>query len=74
LRDLYFKAGIQEFWLTDVRDGTLSFEILERTSQGYVPIVPVDGWKASKVFGKKFQLQQTTDPLGHPLFVVAVAD
>jgi Uma2 family endonuclease len=74
LRDLYFKAGIQEYWLADVRDGALSFEILQRTPEGYVPTAPSEGWIASGVLGKKFQLQRTTDPLGHPQFVVAVAD
>src|SRR5882724_6954928 len=60
LRDLYFKAGIPEYWLVDVRDGALSFEILQRTSEGYVAAAAVDGWVASKVFGKKFQLEQKT--------------
>ena len=74
LRDLYYKAGIQEYWLVDVRDGALSFEVLQRTPESYVPVSAVDGWLASKVFGKKFQLQKRTDPLGHPQFVVAVSD
>lgn len=72
LRDLYFKAGIAEYWLVDVRDGALSFEILQRSPEGYVAVPAVDGWIASKVFGKKFQLQKTSDPLGHPLFAVVV--
>lgn len=74
LRELYFKAGIPEYWLVDVRDGAMSFEILQRTSEGYVGVPAVDGWIASKVLGKKFQLRKETDPLGHPQFVVAIAD
>jgi Uma2 family endonuclease len=74
LCDLYFKAGIAEYWLVDVRDGALSFDILQRTPEGYVPVLAADGWIVSKVFGKKFQSQKQTDPLGHPQFVVAVAD
>jgi Uma2 family endonuclease len=74
LRDLYFKAGIQEYWLVDVRDGAMSFEILQRTPEGYVSVAAADGWIASKVLGKKVQLQKKVDPLGHPQFVVAVAD
>lgn len=74
LRDLYFKAGIQEYWLVDVRDGAMLFEILQRSPEGYVPVAAVDGWVASKVLGKKFQLQKKDDPLGHPQFVVAVAE
>jgi hypothetical protein len=30
-------------------------------------------WVSSKVVGKKFQLQKS-DPMGHPQFMVAVAD
>jgi Uma2 family endonuclease len=74
LRDLYFKAGIPEYWLVDVREGMMSFEILQRTPEGYVSVAAADGWIASKVLGKKFQLQKNVDPLGHPQFVVAVAD
>ena len=72
LRDLYCKAGIQEYWLVDVRDGAMSFEILQRTPEGYVAAPAMNGWVASKVLGKKFQLQKKTDPMGHPQFVVAV--
>ena len=74
LRDLYFKAGIQEYWLVDVREGAMLFEILQRTPEGYVAVPSVDGWIVSKVLGKRFQLQKSDDPLGHPQFVVAVAD
>jgi Uma2 family endonuclease len=74
LRDLYFKAGVLEYWLVDVREGAMSFEILQWTPEGYVAAPVVDGWVASKVLGKKFQLQNKTDPLGHPQFMVAVAD
>ena len=52
----------------------MSFDILGRTPGGYVPVPSVDGWIPSKVLGKKLQLQRKTDPLGHPQFVVAVAD
>ena len=74
LRDLYFKAGIPEYWLVDVRDNAMSFDILQWTPEGYVATPVVDGWIASRVFNKKFQLQKKTDPLGHPQFVVMTAD
>jgi Uma2 family endonuclease len=74
LRDLYWKARIPEYWLVDVRDGVLSFEILQWTPEGYVAGPVVEGWIASKVFGRKFQLQKKVDPLGHPQFVVLVDD
>lgn len=30
------------------------------------------GWLRSNVFDRSFQLTQTTDPLGHPLYVLNV--
>ena len=74
LRELYWKAGITEYWLVDVREGMMSFEILQWTREGYVSVPPDDGWIRSKVLGKKFRLQKKTDPLGHAQFVVEAAD
>jgi len=74
LRELYWKAGVTEYWLVDARDGKLAFEILQWTPTGYVAAPADDGWIASEVLGKKFQLQQKADPLGHPQFFVLSAD
>jgi Uma2 family endonuclease len=68
LRDLYWKAGIAEYWLVDAREGKQSFQILQFTPQGYVPAVAEAGWLPSQVLAKKFQMQQKSDPLGHPQF------
>jgi Uma2 family endonuclease len=74
LRELYWKAEIAEYWLVDVRDGKIRFEILEHTPSGYVATASTDGWLQSRVLGMKFQLQQSTDPLGHPQFFVNVSE
>jgi Uma2 family endonuclease len=74
LRDLYWRAGVTEYWLVDARDGHLAFEILQHTPNGYVSTPAVGGWVASTVLDKKFQLQQRPDPLGHPQFFVVWAD
>jgi len=74
LRELYWKAGIAEYWLVDAREGKLSFEILQFTPEGYVATLATDGWIQSKVLGKKFQLRQEIDPLGHPQFFVISRD
>jgi Uma2 family endonuclease len=74
LRDLYHRARIVEYWLVDVRDDSLVFEILQWTPEGYVAVPAVEGWIPSRVFGKKFKLQKQSDPLGHPQFVVLASD
>jgi Uma2 family endonuclease len=71
LRELYWKAGMLEYWLVDAREGKRSFQILQLTPEGYVDTPAADGWVLSKVLGKQFQLQEKTDPLGHPQFLVA---
>jgi Uma2 family endonuclease len=65
LPDLYCQAGVPEYWRVDAR-GTLTFEILHRTDNGYVSAVDPDGWCRSKVFGRSFRLIQSADRLGRP--------
>src|SRR5438445_8120132 len=72
LRELYWKAGIAEYWLVDVRKDVPQFDILRHSPEGYASTDAVDGWFSSGVFGHSFQLVRQTDPLGHPLFVVNV--
>jgi Uma2 family endonuclease len=72
LRELYWKAGVPEYWLIDVRDGALSFEILSHAADGYVSTVAENRWMRSNAFGRKFQLERRSDPLGHPQFIVLV--
>ncbi len=74
LRDLYARAGIPEYWLVDVREARQSFEILYLTPEGYVSGADAGDWIQSRVLGKKFQLQQRSDPLGHPQYFVKSAD
>lgn len=74
LRELYWKAGIAEYWLVDARDGKLSFEILRLTPDGYAATAAMEGWVSSNVLGNKFQVQQKIDPLGHPQFFVVWAE
>jgi Uma2 family endonuclease len=66
LRDLYWRAGITEYWLVDVRSAIPRFDILRHTKDGYVATEAQDGWLFSTVLGRAFQLIRQTDPLGHP--------
>jgi Uma2 family endonuclease len=71
LLELYWRAGIQEYWLVDARGATLHFQILRHAAKSYVPVKPRGGWLKSAVFGRSFRLTQQTDPLGHPLYTLA---
>jgi len=72
LRDLYWKAGIPEYWLVDVRKQPLRFDILRHSARGYVASRKQDGWIKSTVFGKAFLLETTKDRLGNPQYFLRV--
>lgn len=72
LRDLYWKAGIPEYWLVDARGEELTFEILRYTDHGYVSTRKQGGWLKSAVFGKSFRLTRQNDELGNPEFTLEV--
>jgi Uma2 family endonuclease len=72
LRDLYWRAGITEYWLVDARGASPRFDIFRHTKDGYVAVEPQDGWLFSTVFGRAFQLIQQTDPLGYPEYKLRV--
>jgi Uma2 family endonuclease len=68
LRDLYWKAGVQEYWLVHPTRNEVDFQILQHSARGYVSTRRQAGWVKSAVFGKAFRLVQTTDPVGLPQF------
>lgn len=72
LRDLYWKAGVAEYWLVDARSEPAQFDILRHSADGYVATPATDGWLRSEVLAREFRLVRQTDPLGHPQFVVDV--
>jgi Uma2 family endonuclease len=72
LRDLYWRAGISEYWLVDARQSPLRFDILRSTARRYVATRRQGGWLKSAVFGRSFQLTQQTDRLGHPQYHLAM--
>jgi len=51
LRQLYWEAGVQEYWLVDARGDRLDFDILKYTAKGYVATRKQAGWVKSTVFG-----------------------
>jgi Uma2 family endonuclease len=73
LRELYWRAGILEYWLVDARAVKPRFDILHHGRKGYTATrKQAAGWRRSNVFGHSFQLTQTTDPLGDPLYLLNV--
>ena len=66
LRELYWRAGIPEYWLVDPRSEPLRFDILKYSTKGYVATRKQSGWARSEVFNKSFRLTVAKDELGDP--------
>ena len=74
LRELYWRAGVTEYWLVDARGPEPRFEILRHTPAGYVAAEPQANGIPSLVLGRTVQLIRTADPLGHPRFEVRMGE
>ncbi|MDX1946354.1 MAG: Uma2 family endonuclease [Pirellulaceae bacterium] len=75
LRDLYWRAGIREYWLVDARATPLKFSLLRHQAKGYVEArKQPEGWLKSAVFGRSFRLVQRLDRLGQPTFDLEVRE
>jgi Uma2 family endonuclease len=72
LPDLYWAAGIPEFWLIDPRGPALRLDLFRHTAAGYRAVRARDGWRKSAVFGAAFRLVQSADPLGQPAYELEV--
>jgi Uma2 family endonuclease len=72
LRELYWQAGITEYWLVDARNDPLSFTILQWRTAGYSAARKQAGWSKSKVFGRTFRLTSGPDDAGNPEYSLSV--
>jgi Uma2 family endonuclease len=72
LRELYWLAGIPEYWLVDARQPQPRLDILKRGREGYTAVRKQAGWIKSAVFDRSFQLTTGNDKLGHPEYRLAV--
>jgi Uma2 family endonuclease len=72
LREAYWKAQIQEYWLVDARTDPLRFDIFKHGARGYVPVRKHGGWVKSAVFGKSFRLVKSQNAIGQPEFHLKV--
>jgi Uma2 family endonuclease len=74
LRELYYAAGIKEYWVVDARGAELRFDILRRGPKGFVTAARRQGQVRSAVFGRSFQVLTDNDPLGNPTFLLHVSE
>lgn len=74
LRDLYWKAGIAEYWLVDARADEVRFDILRHSKDGYEPTPLADGWLRSDILARSFRIEKSLDPLGLPQYAVQVKE
>lgn len=70
LREDYFTANIEEYWLVDARVSPPKFDILRRNSTGFVVTRKSGGWLKSNVFGKSFRLIEGKDKSGNPKYTL----
>lgn len=72
LRELYWEAGIPEYWLEDARGEEPEFTILRRGPRDYAAVRRQGGWLKSAVFGKSFRLTRQTAEDGNPEYTLEV--
>jgi Uma2 family endonuclease len=72
--ELYFRAGIPEYWIIDARDERLDFTVLIADADGYRAVEPQDGWLASHVFGKQFRLVREPNEVGGWIYDLQTRD
>ncbi|RIK74647.1 MAG: hypothetical protein DCC67_16350 [Planctomycetota bacterium] len=61
LRDAYFRAGVAEYWIVNVMDDAIQFQVLLRDADGFAEAVPGDDWAISPTFGHSFRLTRERD-------------
>jgi len=72
LLELYWRAGVPEYWLVDVRTELIRFDIFRQSPKGYTPVRKAAGYLKSQVFAKSFRLTRGQDDSGHPEFSLLV--
>jgi Uma2 family endonuclease len=72
LLELYWRAGVPEYWLVDARAEAIRFDIFRHGAKGYTAVRKLAGYHKSQVFGKSFRLTRGHDESGHPEFSLQV--
>ena len=69
LPEAYFKAGVREFWLADVRRKEVVFRIHRRGDSAFQAVeLDAAGFQRSAGFGCSFRLDRTRDAEGYWVF------
>jgi Uma2 family endonuclease len=63
LRQGYFDAGVQEYWLVDARGDEIDFQILIRGEEGFEAVEARKGWLLSPLFKRRFRLTRERGPM-----------
>lgn len=74
LEQKYFAAGVAEYWRVDARGKRIKFEILVRSSTGFVPTPRQGGRIHSAVFDRNFELLVKTGRIGLREFTLDVSE
>lgn len=72
LREAYWEAGIQEYWLIDARREPIRFELLRHAANGYVAVRRNGGWLKSGVLDQAFRWISGQDERGRPEFTLDI--
>jgi Uma2 family endonuclease len=71
LRDLYWRAGVAEYWLVDSRAEAPQLDILRHTASKYAITRRQGGWVKSGVFGRSFKVTQAPSAHGVSEYTLA---
>ena len=64
LFELYYRAGIPEYWLIDALGDEIDFKLLRRGNREYIQVEPERGWLTSAVFDRRFKFTRVRDEDG----------
>ena len=65
LRDRYFRAGVEEYWVIDARGMRLSFLLLTRGPADWQESAPdEDGYRCSRVLDRRVRIERGTNRVG----------
>lgn len=69
LAEVYFIAGVTEYWLVDARGESLDFSILTRGKDAFIPVEKdAEGYQNSGLFQRRYHFTRDRGPDGHWMY------